>query len=350
MSPDLSLATVPVDATPRATGSKPRLGDVLATWSTELQIFIGMAVLAAIFSILFPDSFPTTATFMNMARVAGILLVVSIGQSFVLLVGGFDISVGATMGLVSVITSSLLVNGMPVAVALPVGLAAGALVGFVNSIGVAVLRITPFVMTLGMLTFAKGLADQLDHGGTITRLPHALAMLGRSNWGAVPSAACIALIVLAIAWFLLQRCRIGLYLFAIGGSRETARVAGVPVARYEVMAYTSCGLLAGLAGVMLTARVSVGQGSLGQGYELLSIATAVIGGVAIGGGVGRLTGVVLGVMLITILTTGLDIAGVNPFIQQMITGAVLIAAVLVSKAPPLSLSPLKAALKRKPAH
>jgi ribose transport system permease protein len=209
-----------------------------------------------------------------MARVAGILLVVSTGQTFALLVGGFDISVGATMGLVSVVASMLMVRGVDVAASVVAAVLAGTLVGLVNGIGIACLRVTPFVMTLGMLSFARGLADLLGNGGTITGLPRSLSLFGRANWGAVPSAACIAAMVLLAAWFLLQRCRVGLYMFALGGSRETARVAGVAVVRYEILAYTLCGLLAGLGGVMLTSRVSVGQGSLGQGYELLSIATA----------------------------------------------------------------------------
>ena len=319
-----------------------RLGipDRFGAWSTELQIFLAIVILILIFATLFPDSFATYGTLMNMARVTGILLVVSIGQTFALVVGGFDISVGATMGLVSIVSSLLMVRGLDVWAAVPAGILVGGTVGLVNGLGIAALRVTPFIMTLGMLTFAQGLANQLGNGGTITGLPRSLAAFGRGNWLGVPSSACIGLLVLVTAWFLLQRCRAGLYIFALGGSRETTRIAGVPVVRYEVLAYTATGLLAGLGGVMLTSRVSVGQGSLGQGYELLSIATSVIGGVAIGGGVGRLTGVLLGVALITVLTTGLDIAGVNPFVQQMTTGVVLVGAVLVSKARGTSLRSL----------
>ena len=298
----------------------------------EIQILSAIIVLAILFSFMFPDSFPTSGTLMNMARVAGILLVVSIGQSFALVVGGFDISVGATMGLVSVASATLMLAGIDVPWAIALGILTGALVGLVNGVGIAFFRVSPFVMTLGMLTAGRGLADFIGNGGTIIGLPSAFAMFGRNAWWGIPSAACIAVIVLMIAWFVLQRTRAGLYIFAIGGSREAARVAGVPIVRYEMLAYTLCGALAGVAGLMLTSRVSVAQGSLGQGYELLSVATAVIGGVLIGGGVGRLTGVVLGVILITVLTTGLDIAGVNPFVQQMVTGCVLVAAVLVANA------------------
>jgi ribose/xylose/arabinose/galactoside ABC-type transport system permease subunit len=298
---------------------------------TEWQISIASAALALLFALLFPASFATHHTLLNMLRVGGILLTVSIGQSFALMVGGFDISVGATMGLASVIASALMAGGVSVPLGIAAGILAGVSVGLVNGLIIALMRVTPFVMTLGMLTAISGLADYIANGGTISGLPDGLGEFGRRNWFGCPSALWIALIVLVIAWLIQQRCRAGLYIFAIGGSREAAQIAGVPVALYEVLAYALCAGLAAVAGVMLTARIGIGQGSLGQGYDLLSIATAVIGGVAVGGGVGRLTGVVLGVTLITLLTTGLDIAGVNPFIQKIITGAVLVAAVLIAR-------------------
>jgi ribose/xylose/arabinose/galactoside ABC-type transport system permease subunit len=279
--------------------------------TTEIQIFVAIVLLAAIFSYGYPDSFATGGTLLNMARVSGILLVVSIGQSFALIVGGFDISVGATMGLVSVISALMMRQGFDVDVAVALATLAGAVVGLINGIGISVLGVTPFVMTLGVLTSARGLADQLANGRVITGFPHAFAYYGRLSWWGIPSAAWIAVAALAVAWLILQRTRAGLYIFAIGGSRETTRVAGVFVELYEVLAYTLCGTMAGVGGIMLTSRVAVAQGSLGTGYELLSVATAVIGGVLIGGGVGRLTGVVLGVILVTVLNTGLDIAGVG---------------------------------------
>jgi ribose/xylose/arabinose/galactoside ABC-type transport system permease subunit len=309
--------------------------------STEIQILVAIICLTGVFTYAFPDSFATSGTLLNMSRVAGIMLVVSIGQSFALIVGGFDLSVGATMGLVSVICALLMKMGVGAGEAVALAVLAGATVGLINGVGISVLGVTPFVMTLGILTAARGLADQLANGRVITGFPREFSLYGRASWFGIPSAACIAVVVLLIAWFILQRTRAGRYIFSIGGSRETTRVAGVFVELYEILAYTLCGAMAGAGGVMLTSRVAVAQGSLGQGYELLSIATAVIGGVLIGGGIGRLTGVVLGVILITVLNTGLDIAGVNPFIQQIVTGVVLICAVLLSKARAVSVRMLR---------
>jgi ribose/xylose/arabinose/galactoside ABC-type transport system permease subunit len=297
---------------------------------TEVQLLFGVLLLGAIFSMRFPESFPTSANFLEMSRVAGILLVAAVGQSFALIVGGFDISVAANMGFVSIVSALYMADGGSVTSGVILGLAGGTCVGLVNGILIGWLSVTPFVATLGSLTFLYGLSNQLSDGGSVAGLPSGLSWLGRSDWGAVPSTVAIAAIAFVFAWIIFARSRLGLYIFSIGGSRETARVAGIAVVRYEILAYTLCGFFTAIAGIMLTSRVSVGQGTLGQGYELLSIATAVIGGVAIGGGIGRLSGVFLGVVLLTILTTGLDIGGINQFFQQMVTGLVLIGAVLIA--------------------
>jgi ribose/xylose/arabinose/galactoside ABC-type transport system permease subunit len=313
--------------------------------NAELQLLIAVVAIAVIFSVLYPDTFATHRNLTNMAAVGGILLVVAIGQSIALLVGGFDLSVAANMGFVSIVASLHMTHGNSVASAIALGLLAGAAVGLVNGIMIAVLRITPFVATLATLTFLGGYANQLSGGQSVAGLPSSFSSFGgQTNWWGIPSAVGIAAIVIFIAWVLLRRTRLGLYIYAIGGSRETARVSGVPVARYEVAAYVLCGLFAGLAGLMLASRVTVGQDTLGNGYDLLSIATAVIGGVAIGGGVGRLSGVLLGVATLTVLTTGLDIAGLNEFVKQMVTGGLLVVAVLASQARGARLSSIKRAL------
>jgi ribose transport system permease protein len=307
---------------------------LVAMWQlrrTELQLLLGVIALSAVYSHLYPASFPTLANVLEMSRVGGILFVAAMAQTFALIVGGFDISVAANMGFVSIVSALYMAEGGSVVIGVILGLLGGTGVGLTNGILIGRLGVTPFVATLGSLTFLYGLSDQLSDGGSVAGLPTTLSWLGRSDWGPIPSTVAIACIAFVLAWAILARSRAGLYIFSIGGSRETARVSGIPVLSYEVLAYTLCGFFTAIAGVMLTARVSVGQGSLGRGYELLSVATAVIGGVAIGGGVGRLSGVFLGVVLLTVLTTGLDIGGINQFVQQMVTGLVLIGAVLIAR-------------------
>jgi ribose transport system permease protein len=322
----------------RRTRSHPRLATLFS--STEFQLMIGVAALTAIFVVIYPATFATGQNFKNMAAVAGILLVVAIGQTITLLVGGFDLSVSANMGFVSVVTALSMTGGRGIVASILFGLMCGAIVGLANGIMIALLGITPFVATLGTLTFLGGYTNYLSDGQSVPGLPENFTYFGGGDWGPLPSALGMALVVLCVAWFLLSRTRLGLYIYAIGGSRETARTAGVIVSRYELVAYVLCGLFAALGGLMLASRVTVGQDSLGQGYDLLSIATAVIGGVAIGGGIGRLSGVVLGVATLVVLTTGLDIAGLSAFVKQMVTGVILIVAVLVAKMRGFELSTL----------
>lgn len=304
-----------------------------AGWSERLQalpwpLFLTIVLLVLFFSYLYPDTFATTSNAENVARQGAILLVVAIGQTFVLLVGGFDISVGANMGFTSTVAAKVMLDHGLVE-GLVAGLVAGTIVGLVNGVFIAKVGVNPFVMTLAMMTFLSGFANEISDGASIFGLPSGLKWFGRADWGPLPSTVGIGLIVLVLGWVVLNHTRIGLYIYAIGGSRDTSRLAGVRVVRYEIAAYTICGALAGVGGIMVASRVSVGQAGLGSGYELLSIATAVIGGVAIGGGVGRLSGVVLGVVLLSVMSTGMNIAGWSQFIQQMITGVILVAAVVV---------------------
>lgn len=315
-------------------GSRPTgIGSVIQQInlnSVQVQLLVGIAVVAAVFGIFYPDRFATWRNVENMARQGGTLTVVAIGQSFALISGGFDISVAATMGLASTVGAMAMLDyGVTAGVA--AGVAAGLVVGLINGTLIARFRVTPFIATLGMLAIARGVANEMSDGRSVSGIPPGFAWFGGGNWGPVPATVGMAIVVYLVARFFLYRTRPGLYLYATGGSESASRLSGVNVMRSELSAYVLCSLLAAIGGLMLASRVSVGQASLGQGFELMSIATAVIGGVAIGGGVGRLSGVVLGVVLISVLSTGMNIAQLSQFTQEIITGAVLIAAVLIDR-------------------
>jgi ribose transport system permease protein len=314
-----------------AAGSPPSLLRFAARLPRlEAQLSLILLAMWVTFALISPDVFPTEGTTENLARQAGILLVVAMGQMLVLVVGGFDISVGANMGFTATV-AALLTDDIGLVPAVLVALGGGTAAGLVNGLVVSKLRVNPFIATLGMLTFLGGLANQISSGSSVAILDENFRWLGGNDWGPVPATAGIAVIVAILVYALLNRLRAGLYIYSIGGSRETSQLSGIPVTRYEVLTYTLSGLLAGVGGVMLASRTGVGQASLGTGYELLSIATAVIGGAAIGGGVGRLFGVVLGVAILTVLTSGLEIAGMSEFARQMVTGAVLVAAVVFNQ-------------------
>jgi len=312
-----------------------RLRTFASTYATELQLLAGLAILYAIFAALYPSIFPTVNNTVNMARAGGILLVVAIGQMLALVSGGFDLSVGANMGFVATLSCFFMVKlTYPLGWSIVLGLAIGAGVGLLNGFLISAVRINPLITTLGMATFLLGLGFIPNGAQPIFGLPpDFVTYFGAGDWGPIPAPVCISAIVLLVMWLVLARSKAGVYIYAIGGSRDTCRVAGIPVVRYEILAYTLCGLLAGLAGLMLGARISIVNADIGanSGYDLESIATAVIGGALIGGGLGRLSGVVLGVALLTVLETGLDIAHVHEFIQQMVEGVVLVTAVLIAQ-------------------
>jgi ribose/xylose/arabinose/galactoside ABC-type transport system permease subunit len=306
--------------------------------TTNLQLIIGTALLYAAFAIPYSSQFATLDNTRNIAEQGSILLVVALGQMFALLIGGFDISVAANMGFVSVVAALMMTDyDTGITLAIVIGLAVAALIGLVNGLLIAALGVNPFAATLGMLTFLLGFGNVLSGGASVGSLPGDFRYFGAEDWGPIPSAVAIAALALALCGLILRRLRVGLYVYGIGGSTNASRLAGVPVVRYEILAYTLCGFLAGLAGIMLASRLSVGQAELGGGYDLLSIATAVIGGTVIGGGVGRLSGVVLGATLIQVLNTGMDIAGIGEYVHRMVTGSVIVIAALVGRADRLSL-------------
>lgn len=293
---------------------------------TELTLLLVVLATAAAMSIWQPADFATSSNLYNMAQQGAVLGVVAMGQMFPLLVGGFDISVGSLMAVSSVVGAEVMIShglfpGLVAGI-----LAAGAL-GLVNGILIGRFELSPFVVTLGMLTFARGLALTIAGGAPITNTPESFSYFGARDFASLPGTVVIAACVAVLVLLLLTVARAGLYFYSIGSNERATRLAGVSVARYTVLAYAICGLFAGVAGLALSSRLASGQPSLGEGYELQSIAVAVIGGVAIGGGKGRLQGVFLGVVLLTIITSGLNIAGVDTFIQQMVIGAIIIFAV-----------------------
>lgn len=304
--------------------------------STELRLLFAFCLLFTVFSLLFPYTFPTAANLGSMSRIAGVLFIVTAGQMCALVVGGFDLSVASNIGFVGVVTALGMTQYGGLLSGLVMGLLAGGLIGLVNGGLIAWAKLSPFIVTLGMLTFLIGFGNALSHGAPIFGFPESLKYLAVRDWGPIPAPVAISAIVLLLLWLLLARSRVGLYIYAIGAGREACRAAGVPVARYEAIAYVLCGALAGLAGIMELSRVSVGYVTNGQSYLLPSIAAAVIGGTAIGGGTGTIRGVVLGVAVLTVLSTGMEFSGLNEFYQDMVTGAVIVLSVLVSRGSNLS--------------
>jgi ribose transport system permease protein len=259
-----------------------------------------------------------------------VLALIATAQTVVILAAGIDLSVGSVIALSSILMATGLQHRSTwLGVAMALG--AGLLVGLVNGLIIGLTRIAPFIVTLGMLSIVSGLALTLTNGDPIFQLPDSRFFnLGIGYVGRVPIPIIVTAVAFALVWLLLYRTRFGTHVYAIGGNEQAATLAGIAVARVKVSVYVMSGLFAALGGVVLTARVHSGQPLLGQGLELSSIATVVIGGTSLFGGRGRLVGTLFGVVLVGVVQNGLDLIGVSTFVQPIVIGAATIGAVLLT--------------------
>ena len=299
----------------------------LTTWQLAILLVILIAVTVA---ILAPEFFQSR-NLVNVSRQASIIGVVAVGMTIVILTGGIDLSVGSTLAL-STVTVAVLVNeGLPMPLAAPAAVVVGSAAGAVNGLGVAHLRIQPFVMTLATMVAIRGVALRITDGGPrLFRSDSPLVdFFGSGRVLGIPGPFIVFVAVAAIGWVVLRYTTFGRYVYALGGSAEAARLSGVPIAWTTVGAYVLSGGLAGLAGFMTAARLSVGDPSGGTLLELDAIAAVVIGGTSLAGGVGGMIGTLLGALLLAVVSNVMNLMGVSPFDQFVVKGALIVIAVLV---------------------
>ncbi len=277
----------------------------------------------------------------NVARQSTYLMIIAMGQMIVLITAGFDLSVGSTIALVSVVSAlvmSSIVAADPNAVVLAItagiaaGILTGALVGVVNGFGVAILNVPPFIMTLGMLSMALGVALILSGGQVIYGIPDAFSEhFGYGRLFGLPAPIFFAFGLFVLVYFLLNYTRIGRYLYAIGSNRRAARLSGISTRTHLVIAYVLCGSLAGVTGLLFTARAATGEATIGATMVLPSVAACAIGGVSLFGGIGRVGNVILGAFFITLITNGMNLTRIESYVQEVVIGAVLVLAVVVDQ-------------------
>jgi len=288
-----------------------------------------LLAMGSVFALMEPR-FVSAENLTNVARQLSVLAILACGQLFAIVSGGIDLSPGSIIGLVSVVSTLMIVeHGIAPGIAAGVGM--GGLLGVVNGAMVAGLRIPPMIATLGMLYFARGAAFALTGGMPVERVPQAFALLGKGSVGPLPVPAVIAGAVFLASHVVLARLRIGRYILAVGAGEESARLAGIPTRFCKAAAYVLAGFLAGLAGVVLSARMGSGQPAIGEGLEFESIAAAVLGGAKLGGGEGRVLGTVFGVLFLALLGNGLNLVRVSSFTQMLVIGAVLIVAIVADR-------------------
>lgn len=306
---------------------RPRIGDMLSL-SGVAGPLIGLLVLCA-FLTLTTDSFLSIRNFLNILDQVTVLGIMAVGMTFVILIGGIDLSVGSVLALSMMVLGYMNVEaGMPMAVAITAALLASAVSGAIAGLMITVFRVPPFIATLAMMSIARGLANMITNGSQIIGFPAWFNLGAIIRYGGVLTmTVAVMLAVFLIAVLYLRYREGGRVLYAIGGNPEVARLAGINVQRTTVLVYTVCSALAGLAGVLLAARLDAVQPSSGVAYELDAIAAVVIGGTSLSGGTGGVVGTIVGVLIIGVLRNGLNLLSVSPFLQAVIIGLVIVLAV-----------------------
>ena len=295
----------------------------------EAGILLVMLALGIFLSIANPR-FLSVDNFMNIARNYSDIGIGAVGMTLVLIIGGIDLSVASIMALGGLVAALAMTSwGLPIPIAILLGIASGAVVGLVNGLLIQRLRLPPFIATLGMLGVARGIVVGTTSGMGVSGLPKEFTAIGQGYVGPVPIPV-IVLVAVAVVFGLFFAYHLwGTYIFSIGGNETAAILTGLPVGRVKIFVYIICGLLSGLAGVLVVSRVGVSLPGQSLGYELQVIAAAVIGGVSLTGGRGTVLGAVLGAMIIGLIQNALVLLQVPPYWQTAFTGGIIILAAIV---------------------
>ena len=309
-----------------ATEARIRRGLALASGATGP--LIGLVLLCAFLS-LSTETFLSLRNFLNVMDQITVLGVMAVGMTLVILIGGIDLSVGSVLALSGMVMGYLGNNRhWPFGVAILVASIVSAACGLVSGLMVTRLRMPAFIATLAMMSIARGVASMITNGEQIVSFPDWFSNLAIiRHFGFLTVTVGVMIAITVIAWVILQFRPAGRALYAIGGSQEVARLAGIQVRQYTIWVYAICAALAGLAGVILSARLDSAQPSSGLGYELDTIAAVVIGGASLSGGLGGIGGTAVGVLIIGFLRNGLNLLQVSPFVQQVVIGVVIAVAV-----------------------
>ena len=311
------------------------------TQLARFQSLIALAVMLAGMSLL-SDSFLTLDNGLNILRQISVNLCLSIGMTLIILTAGIDLSVGAILALSGAVAAGLLKNGIRLELlgvelqftvlgSIAAGLVVGAAAGFFNGVTITRFKLPPFVATLGMFSIARGLTMLWTGGFPVTGLGQSFGAIGTGVFLGIPVPVWITASLVGVFVLLTRRTRFGRHIYAVGGNERAALLTGLRVDRIKVAVYTLGGMLAGVAGLIVTARLDSAQPNAGLGYELDSIAAVVIGGTSLSGGRGSVMGTVIGCLIIGVLNNGLFLLNVSPFWQQVVKGFVILAAVAIDR-------------------
>lgn len=301
-------------------------------WLIEQKSLIALIFLIIVVSFLNPNFF-TVDNILNILRQTSVNAIIAVGMTLVILTAGIDLSVGSVLALCGAFAASMIALEVPVLIAVPTALFAGAALGAISGIIIAKGKVQAFIATLVTMTLLRGVTMVYTDGRPIstgfTDTADAFAWFGTGYALGIPVPVWLMVIVFAAAWYLLNHTRFGRYVYALGGNESATRLSGINVDRVKIGVYAICGMLAALAGIIVTSRLSSAQPTAGMGYELDAIAAVVLGGTSLMGGKGRIMGTLIGALIIGFLNNALNLLDVSSYYQMIAKAVVILLAVLV---------------------
>jgi len=307
----------------------------------RLGVLPFLLLIAVIIFTLMSDNFLTGRNLLNVVRQSTYLMLVSMGQMFALLTGGFDLSVGTILALTSVVGATAMAGaysampeaaGLSILIGLLAGVAAGTAIGIVNGIGVSLFNVSPFMMSLGMASVGFGIALYMTGGMPVYGMPMEFGdTVGFGSILGVPTPVLVTAILIVVLFVVVNWTRLGRYFYAVGGNVKAARLSGINTRLTLFLAYVLCGAMAAISGILLTARLDTGEANIGATMPLESIAACVIAGVSLRGGIGRIENVVLGALFIGLVQNGMNLARIESYLQTVVIGVLLILAVVADQ-------------------
>ena len=295
----------------------------------QYGIFIVFSIICLIISFISPQ-FLTVSNWTIIITQVSINALLAFGVTFVIITGGIDLSLGSIVAVAGVSAAMLAhPDSYPVLVPVFAGLFAGLLIGAFNGFIITKSKIAPFIVTLGTMTIGRGLALILSNGRPVSNLSESFVFIGSGKLMGIPLLIIILICIFIICSVILNKTILGRYIYAVGGNEQAARASGINVTQVKMAVYSISGVLAGLAGILLTSRITTGQPNAGAGFELDAIAAVVIGGTSTTGGKGSITGTLVGVLLIGVINNSLDLLNVTSYYQQVVMGIIIIGAVVL---------------------
>lgn len=296
----------------------------------KYKSLIGLVLLCVVITFVSP-AFMTLSNISNVLTQVSTNAIIAVGMTFVILTGGIDLSVGSTVAISGALAASIIKSTNNIFLAVLAAAIVGIAIGIINGLLISKGKLQAFIVTLATMTIFRGATLVFTSGTPISKLPEKFVEIGNGKLGFIPIPVVITVIVLIISIYILTQTRFGRYLYALGGNEDSARLSGINTTKIKTLVYVISGFASSIAGIIIASRIGSASPNAGTSFELDAIAAVVIGGTSLAGGEGKITGTIIGALIIGVLNNGLNLMNVSPFYQSIVKGLVILIAVLLDK-------------------